>query len=209
MTQHYLLQNAYGSFSAGEDAEDGGSLSSVFSAEVEKAKIICRCKWSAVSTAIASPCQNKLLLVPPKSRMQLLEEFSDEVTRVLACFAGLWAVVLPRPLGTEHVYCAAMMIPFGTVRQCGFTCITCDSSKSPEWQQNCPESEATEQRILLCLVWDSVRSRCNVYFSKHNKFSQGSLNESLFCSLSRACSLQRRVTWLKINSAWDLSLGLQ
>lgn len=116
MTQHYLLQNAYGSFSAGEDAEDGGCLSSVFSAEVEKAKIICRCKWSAVSTAIASPCQNKLLLVPPKSRKQLLEEFSDEVTRVLARFAGLRAVVLPRPLGTEHVYCAAMMIPFGTVR---------------------------------------------------------------------------------------------
>lgn len=65
----------------------------------------------AVSTTVASPCQNKLLLVPPKSRKQLLEQFSDEATRVLARFAGLWAILLPRPSGTEHAYCAATMIP--------------------------------------------------------------------------------------------------
>lgn len=73
----------------------------------------------AVSTTVASQCQNKLLLVPPKSRKQLLEQFSDEVTRGLARFAGLWAILLPRPLGTEHGYCAAMMIPLGLLSGSG------------------------------------------------------------------------------------------
>jgi len=92
-----------------------------------------------------------------------------------------------------------------SVRLWGFAWLTCHSSKSPEWQQNSAQTWELQNKGSYYVLYEPVYAADAIFTSASKTSShllsigQECFNESLFCPSPRAYSLQRKVTWPKLN----------
>lgn len=160
------------------------------------------------STFIVSSHWNKLLLSSPSQESNCLSNFllMNGVKWAFIHFAGIWAMLPPVPLGTVCLLSSCDDALLFSVRLWGFAWLTCHSSKSPERQQNSAHTWELQNKGSYYVLYEPVYTADAIFTSASKTSShllsvgQESLNESLFYPSPRAYSLQRKVTWPKLNN---------